>query len=82
MKETHKRKIEQQLSLEETQELSKHWDINDARSQHVHKRIGKILAVDCQPLSMVEDVGFKEYYKFWSRATSAQVVSISQIQLY
>ena len=59
MKEKHKRKIEQQLSLEETQELSKPWDINDARSQCVHKRIGEMLAVDCQPLSMVEDVGFK-----------------------
>ena len=59
MKETCKRKIEQQLSLEETQELSKPWDINDAWSQRVHKRIGEMLAVDCQPLSMVEDVGFK-----------------------
>ena len=59
IKETHKRKIEQQLSLEETQELSKPWDMNDARSQCVHKRIGEMLAVDCQSLSMVEDVGFK-----------------------
>ena len=59
LKVTRKRKIEQQLSLEETQELSKPWDINDARSQRVHKRIGEMLAVDCQPLSMVEDVGFK-----------------------
>ena len=58
-KQSRKRKIEQQLSLEEMQELSKPWDINDARSQHVHKRIGEILAVDCQPLSMVEDIGFK-----------------------
>ena len=56
---TRKRKIEQQLSLEETQELSKPWDINDARSQRVHRRIGEMLAVDCQPLSVVEDVGFK-----------------------
>ena len=60
IKVTRKRKIEQQLSLEEeTQELSKPWDINDARSQRVHKRIGEMLAVDCQPLSMVEDVGFR-----------------------
>ena len=58
-KQTRKRKLEQQLSLEETQELSKPWDINDVRSQRVHKRIGEMLAVDCQPLSMVEDIGFK-----------------------
>ena len=25
----------------------------------MHKRIGEMLAVDCQPLSMAEDVGFK-----------------------
>ena len=56
MKETRKRK---QLSLEKTQELSKPWDIHDARSQRVHKRIGEMLAIDCQPLSVVEDVGFK-----------------------
>lgn len=59
IKETRKRKTEQQLSLKETQQLSKPWDINDDRSQRVHKRIGEMLAVDCQPLSMVEDVGFK-----------------------
>ena len=58
-KETSKRKIEHQLSLQEVQELSKPWDINDTRSQRVHKRIGEKLAVDCQPLLMVEDVGFK-----------------------
>ena len=59
LKPTRKRRLEQQLSLEDTQELSKPWDINDARSQRVHKRIGEMLAVDCQPLSMVEDIGFK-----------------------
>jgi len=58
-KETCKRKIERQFSLEEVQELAKAWDTNDIRSQCVHKRIGKMLAVDCQPLSVVEDVGFK-----------------------
>ena len=31
-KETRKRRIEHQLSLEEAQELSKVWDINDTRS--------------------------------------------------
>ena len=64
VKETHKRKIEQQLSLQETPELSKPWDINDGRSQRMHKNIGKMLAVDCQPLSMVEDVGFKRVLRF------------------
>ena len=36
-KQTRKRKLEQQLLLEETQELSKPWDINDVRSQRVLK---------------------------------------------
>ena len=44
------------MSLEEEEEvqgLLKSWDINDTRSQCVHKIIGDMLAVDCQLLSMV-----------------------------
>ena len=79
-KETHKRKIKHQLSLLEVQELSKPWDINDTRSQSVHKRIGEMLVVDCQ---MVEDVGFKRVLQALEpHATNVQAVSILRIQLY
>ena len=73
-RETRKRLIQHQLSLEETQELTKLWDINDSKSQRVHKRIGEMIAVDCQPLSVVEDIEFtrvlqvlEPWYKFPSR---------------
>ena len=59
-KETRKRSLHRQLSLTETQELTKVWDINDQKAQRVHRRIGEMIAVDCQPLSVVEDVGFKQ----------------------
>ena len=41
------------------------------RSQYVHKKIGEMLAVDCQPLKTLVS---KEHC---SLATSAQVVSIN-----
>lgn len=80
IKETRKRKTEQQLSLKETQQLSKPWDINDDRSQRVHKRIGEMLAVDCQALSMVEDVGFKRMLQILEPRYKCP--SFSQILLY
>ena len=64
LKETRKRSLHRQLSLTETQELTKVWDINDHKAQRVHRKIGEMIlemiAVDCQPLSVVEDVGFKQ----------------------
>ena len=59
-KETRKRSLHRRLSLTETQELTKVWDINDHKAQRVHRKIGEMIAVDCQPLSVVEDVGFKQ----------------------
>uniref|UniRef100_A0A1X7SH47 BED-type domain-containing protein n=1 Tax=Amphimedon queenslandica TaxID=400682 RepID=A0A1X7SH47_AMPQE len=47
-----------QLSLKESKERSQAWDINDARAQRVHRRIVDMIALDCQPFSVVEDLGF------------------------
>ena len=58
--ETRKRSIEQQLSLIEVQDLTKTWDINDTRAQRVHRKVGEMVAIDCQPISVVEDVGFRQ----------------------
>lgn len=55
------RKIAQpkrQLSLEETVERKKLWDINDAQAKEIHKKILIIMALDNKPFSMVEDDGF------------------------
>ena len=38
--------------------LKKRWDINSEQSQAIHKAIGEMIALDCQPISFVEDIGF------------------------
>lgn len=47
-----------QLSMEEITEKSRCWDINDPRSQNIHRKIGEMIAVDYQPFTIVEDTGF------------------------
>jgi len=61
--ETRRRALQRQLSLSDVQERSKIWDINDQRAQRVHRNIGRMIAIDCQPTSMVDDVGFKQMLK-------------------
>ena len=43
-----------QLTFPETRK----WDINDVHAQHIHIRIGEMMALDYQPFSIDEDVGF------------------------
>ena len=47
-----------QLSVMEVQDRSRKWDISDIRVQRVHKFIMEIIALDNQPFSLVEDIGF------------------------
>lgn len=35
------------------------WNIDDAEAIKIHKRIALFIAVDLQPMSVVEDVGFR-----------------------
>ena len=51
-------KYSRQLTLPETLEKNKLWDINDHEAQKIHKYIGEMIAVDLQPFSVVEDIGF------------------------
>ena len=44
-KDMRKRSLHCQLSLTETQELTKVWDINDHRAQRVHHKIGEMSIV-------------------------------------
>ena len=39
------------------------WDINSTQAQAIHYVIGEMIAVDCQPYSIVEDVGFSRLMK-------------------
>lgn len=48
-----------QLTLSQSYDKSRLWDINDHCAQKIHRKIGKMVALDCQPLSIVDDRGFK-----------------------
>ena len=47
-----------QLTLQESSDKARKWDINDPRAQHIHTRIGEMITLHYQPFSMVDDVGF------------------------
>ena len=47
-----------QLSFDESIERTKKWDINDPRARNIYRKIGEIIALDCHPFSIVDDVGF------------------------
>ena len=52
-----------QLSLQGSRQLNKQWDINDARAKAVHhdQCLGEMIALDYQPMSVVEDMGFRRF---------------------
>ena len=45
--------------MQETAELHKLWDINDPRAKKIHAKVGEMIAIDCQPVSIVDHEGFK-----------------------
>lgn len=47
-----------QLTLAETVERKQYWGINDPKSKEYHYLIGEMIALDNEPLSMVDRVGF------------------------
>ena len=57
-KEIRQAKPLRQIILEESQDRVKVWDINDPRAKKTHQLIGEMIALDTQPFSIVEDVGF------------------------
>ena len=50
-----------QQSIEDC--LSPLWSINDAKSKEIHIFIGKMIALDNQPFSCVENIGFRNLIK-------------------
>ena len=48
-----------QLTLSQSYDKSRLWDINDQRAQKIHRRIGEMVALDWQPLSIIDDRGFR-----------------------
>ena len=47
-----------QISIFESSDRVRIWDINDPRAQRVHRLIGEMIAIDNQPFSVVENEGF------------------------
>ena len=65
-KETNSLKESQtpkQLSLEEAEDRVRPWSVNDSHSQRVTCRLVEMVALDCQPFSIVEDCGFVRLLK-------------------
>ena len=52
-----------QLPLEATEDRVKLWNFYDPRAQRIIHRIGEMVALDCQPFSIVEDTGFLRLMK-------------------
>ena len=52
-----------QITIEQTLELKKIWDINSNQAKAIHHAIGEMIAVDSQPFSIVEDLGFQRLMK-------------------
>ena len=52
-----------QRTLQETLNLKKIWDINSSQAKAIHRTIGEMMAVDNQPFSIVEDLGFTRLVK-------------------
>ncbi|XP_011409510.1 PREDICTED: zinc finger BED domain-containing protein 4-like, partial [Amphimedon queenslandica] len=48
-----------QVTLQESYNRARPWDINDKRSVRVHQKIGEMIALDFQPFPVVSDEGFK-----------------------
>ena len=53
-----------QQTMIECMETKKIWDVNDHRSKEIHFLIAEMVALDCQPISIVEDSGFINLIKF------------------
>lgn len=49
---------ETQITLDQAFSRTQKWDINSDLSQAIHTAIGEMIAADCQPFSVVEDIGF------------------------
>ena len=51
-----------QLTLQRKDDKSP-WDINDSRAHSIHKKLGEMIAIDSQLISIVENPGFINFVK-------------------
>jgi len=50
-----------QLTLRGSEDHVKIWDVNDPRAAVLHRKLGEMIALDYQPMSVVEDIGFLRF---------------------
>ena len=58
LRQLKEQKDRRQPTMEETRPQVKVWDINDPKAKRIHRKIAEMMALDYQPLSVVNDVGF------------------------
>ena len=58
LRQLKEQKDRRQPTMEETRARVKVWDINDPKAERIHHKIAEMMALDYQPLSVVNDVGF------------------------
>ena len=52
-----------EITLEESIDRSSPWGINSNEAKLMHNAIGEMIAVDCRPYSIVEEIGFQRFMK-------------------
>ena len=58
------------------------WNINDPGARIIHKKLGEMITVDSQPISIVEDSGFINFVKILSLTIKFPAESISQAMVF
>ena len=58
------------------------WAIDSEEARKVHEAIGRMIAVDVQPYSVVEDVGFQNVVTTWNQGTQFPAGSIFRQRSY
>ena len=59
-------------ATERKQTLNKQWASDNSRAKAIHAAIGKMIAVDLQPYSIVDDTGFSELIQLLERRYKLQ----------
>ena len=52
-----------QITIDESIARTAKCDIDSSQAQDIHKAIAELIAVDCQPISIVEVIGFERLMK-------------------
>ena len=60
---TMRKKLKTQMTLQQSIDAGKTWDMNSRQAQHITKLIGEMIALDNQPFLISEDLGFMRLMK-------------------